>query len=541
MEHEENHQDDEIKEDLFENEHENDVLKVEEDEDDEELKKSRFLYCLDFPKATWLIFMTEFGERFCFYGFKTILSLYFVKFLLFSEDGATSAIHAFIFASYLTPLLGGYIADVYLGKYWTIVILSLVYCLGQSIIAITAIQGVTGTPPHWWGVALGLCLVALGTGGIKPNVSSMGGDQFSEKNTRLLSSYFAIFYLMINTGGMTSAFITPLLTQVAGWAWAFAIPAIVLFIASFIFAIGYKGYKHVAPKRDNIVNQFVKVVFYGITQLRSDVRVEHWLDRSKSRYDHQLVEDCKVAIRVAKCLSPLFVFWALYDQYATRWVYQAEKMNRYIGSYQIDSGQVTVLNSIFILTCVPIFDYVVYPLFEKCFKFTLLKRMIVGFIVASISFIMAAIVEFFVVLYPARVHVAWQIPQYLVLTWAEIMVSITGLEFSYSQAPKSMKSIMSSYFLMTTAAGNLLVAVIADLPLPKDLPFKQGYEFIFYAVLIIFFMFVFMFIVRDYKYREDVENVVQEPTVALLEQETFPDDSASHLNNEEIATDDPVI
>lgn len=128
-------------------------------------------------------------------------------------------VHGFIFLSYLSPILGGLISDGYLGKYWTIVSLSIVYCIGQSIISITAIPGVTGFPPHWWGVVLGLLLVSLGTGGIKPCVSSFGGDQFGETpSPKLLTSYFAIFYMCINVGSTMSAFLTPLIMQYAGYA-----------------------------------------------------------------------------------------------------------------------------------------------------------------------------------------------------------------------------------------------------------------------------------------------------------------------------------
>lgn len=188
--------------------------------------QKRLLYCLDFPFSVWFILISEFGERFCFYGFKTILSLYFLKFLNFSEDLSTTIYHLFIFVAYTTPVIGGYISgnstfftlDVFLGKYWTIFSLSLIYLVGQSLIAITAIPGVTGNPPHWWGCILGLFLVAIGTGGIKPCVSSFGGEQFDNKNESLVSSYFAIFYLCINIGSTISSFVTPILAQYYGYA-----------------------------------------------------------------------------------------------------------------------------------------------------------------------------------------------------------------------------------------------------------------------------------------------------------------------------------
>jgi dipeptide/tripeptide permease len=195
-------------------------------------------------------------DCFCFtnnLGFKTILALYLVDFLKFTEDTATTTIHTFVFLAYFFPLMGGALADTLLGKFWTIAILSLVYCVGQVLIAVTAIPGVTGNPtlpsthskghpPHWWGVAIGLVLVAIGTGGIKPCVSSFGGDQFRKDQGDLVSSYFAMFYLSINIGSTISSFLTPLLSDSFGYAVAFAVPAVLLLIAVVIFFAGYKTY-----------------------------------------------------------------------------------------------------------------------------------------------------------------------------------------------------------------------------------------------------------------------------------------------------------
>lgn len=122
----------------------------------------------------------------------------------------------------------------------------------------------------------------------------------------------------------------------------------------------------------------------------------------------------------------------------------------------------------------------------------------------ALSFLCAAILQYFVDLYPYRVHVAFQIPQYLIMCFAEILVSISGLEFAFTQAPKSMKSIMASFYLITVAIGNILVSIIAELPFPNVM-FKQVYEFLFFTVLVTIFMFIFLIIIRNYKYKEDLK------------------------------------
>lgn len=147
-----------------------------------------------YPRAVAYIVGNEFCERFSFYGMRTILFIYLNNFLAFEETAARAILHVFIMFAYFFPLLGrrqamraawcaiclrsrntvvsrsadvhsgGVLSDSYLGKFWTIFYLSLVYCVGNIVLAVTAIPGVTGTPPHWWGAALGLGLLALGTG-----------------------------------------------------------------------------------------------------------------------------------------------------------------------------------------------------------------------------------------------------------------------------------------------------------------------------------------------------------------------------------------
>jgi dipeptide/tripeptide permease len=105
-------------------------------------------------------------------------------------------------------------------------------------------------------------LVSIGTGGIKPCVASFGGDQFTEKHSpKLLTSYFAIFYMCINIGSTFSSFLTPLTMQYAGYAVAFAIPAVVLLLSSLVFTVGYKAYKHVPPSKNNVFITFIKITF----------------------------------------------------------------------------------------------------------------------------------------------------------------------------------------------------------------------------------------------------------------------------------------
>eukprot|EP00761_Pharyngomonas_kirbyi_P010130 gb/GECH01010148.1/.p1 GENE.gb/GECH01010148.1/~~gb/GECH01010148.1/.p1 ORF type:complete len:522 (+),score=103.64 gb/GECH01010148.1/:1-1566(+) len=469
------------------------LLKTEEQIANEEKKFILFQY----PKSVWFIMGNELCERFSFYGFKTILALYLNNYLLFSEDHATTIVHIFIFFAYGFPLLGGWLSDSYLGKFWTIFSLSLVYCVGNIVISITSIPGVTGTPPHWWGAFLGLFLAAIGTGGIKPCVSSFGGDQFEPHQARLMTSFFSMFYMSINIGSTVSTFITPSIRESFGYPYAFGLPAILLIVATIIFIVGKPAYR-INPPGENVFKVFYSVIKDGIVKkFKSNQEpVEHWIDRAKEKHPSGKVEDVKAALSVIKCLTPLIIFWSLFDQHASRWVFQAERMDRKLGLLELTSDQVTVLNPLFIITFVPMFDRLLYPL---CRKFGVeplpLRRISVGFVFTSLAFICSAVLEFFVVAFPHRVSVFLQIPQYMLLAWGEVMVSVTGLEFAYSQAPESMKSIMQAFYLLTTALGNVIVATVAEVSV---LP--QSAEFFFFAVLMLLGLGIFLLLVRNYQY-----------------------------------------
>eukprot|EP01027_Heterolobosea_sp_BB2_P019163 GEZU01026915.1.p1 GENE.GEZU01026915.1~~GEZU01026915.1.p1 ORF type:complete len:204 (-),score=33.44 GEZU01026915.1:76-687(-) len=201
------------------------------------------------------------------------------------------------------PLFGGWLADSVLGKFWTIFLLSIVYCLGNAVVAVTAIPGVTGTPPHWWGVALGLLLIGIGTGGIKPCVSSFGGDQFAANESELLTSFFSLFYLSINLGSTVSTFVTPIIRDQYGYAAAFAVPAVLLVIATILFVLGKRWYR-VVPPGGNVFKVLVGVIWTAIKERRrgKSVRVNHWLDRAQTKYSRVAIEDVKCVLSVTRCL-----------------------------------------------------------------------------------------------------------------------------------------------------------------------------------------------------------------------------------------------
>ncbi|XP_066542299.1 solute carrier family 15 member 1 [Hoplias malabaricus] len=346
---------------------------------------------------------------------RAVLVLYFRYFLRWDDDLATSIYHAFVALCYLTPILGAIVADSWLGKFKTIIYLSIVYAIGQIVMAVSAINDITdanrdGTPDnmtvHVALAMIGLLLIALGTGGIKPCVSAFGGDQFDDHQVRQRSTFFSVFYLCINAGSLLSTLITPILrgqecgihTQQKCYPLAFGVPAALMVVSLVVFIAGSEMYIKAAPK-GNIMLDVCKCIGFAVKnrfrhRSKHYPKREHWLDWASDKYDKLLIAQIKMVLKVLFLYIPLPMFWTLFDQKGSRWTLQATTMDGTFGSLVLQPDQMQTVNPILILTLVPIMDRVVYPLIRKCgFNFTPLKRMTVGMFLAAMAFVSAALVQ----------------------------------------------------------------------------------------------------------------------------------------------------
>uniref|UniRef100_A0A8C0VA74 Solute carrier family 15 member 1-like n=1 Tax=Cyanistes caeruleus TaxID=156563 RepID=A0A8C0VA74_CYACU len=560
--------------------------------------------CFGFPLSIFFIVINEFCERFSYYGMKAVLTLYFTRFLLWGDNFATAIYHAFVALCYLTPILGAIIADSWLGKFKTILYLSIVYAIGQVVLSVGSISDLTdqnqdGSPDHIAvNVALsmiGLILIALGTGGIKPCVSAFGGDQFEDDQEKQRSTFFSLFYLSINAGSLLSTLVTPTIrasecgihTKQECYPLAFGVPAILMAVALVVFIIGSKMYKKVKPQ-GNIMLEVSKCVGFAIKnrfrhRSKEFPKREHWLDWASEKYDKRLIAQTKMVLRVLFLYIPLPMFWAVFDQQGSRWTLQAAVMN---GDF--------IVNPILIVIMVPVVDSLVYPLIKKCkLNFTALKKMTVGMFLASMAFVASALVQvqidktypvfpaagqtqiklinlgavaatvqfqpqlqnvtvapneanndgydsnimqefmitsnglkslalldttdlhevfsasyaifcvkdklsinYFEDVAPNTVHMAWQIPQYFLLTCAEVLFSVSGLEFSYSQAPSNMKSVLQAGWLLTVAVGNIIVLIVTGASTIKE----QWAEYVLFAALLLAVCIIFAIMASFYTY-----------------------------------------
>ncbi|XP_069826799.1 solute carrier family 15 member 1 [Dendropsophus ebraccatus] len=371
--------------------------------------------CFGYPLSIFFIVINEFCERFSYYGMRAVLVLYFKYFIQWDDNLSTVVYHTFVAVCYLTPILGAIIADSWLGKFKTIVYLSIVYTVGQVVMSVSAIHDLTdgnrdgkpdSIPVHIALSMVGLILIALGTGGIKPCVAAFGGDQFDETQDKQRSRFFSIFYLSINAGSLLSTIITPILrSQECGihvqekcYPLAFGVPAGLMVVALVVFIIGSGMYKK-NPPQGNIIVQVSKCISFAISnrfrnRSKSIPKREHWMDWAKEKYDELLIAQIKMVLKVLFLYIPLPMFWALFDQQGSRWTLQATTMDGNFGAIQIMPDQMQTVNPILIIILVPLVDIVLYPLIKKCkLNFTPLKKMTVGMFLAAMAFVVAAVVQ----------------------------------------------------------------------------------------------------------------------------------------------------
>ena len=256
------------------------------------------------PRGVKYIIGNEAAERFSYYGMRTILVIFMTRYLHLMADGEVGAAmsnaeaneyyHKFGFAVYLFPVVGSLLSDVFVGKYRTILWLSIVYCLGHLALAL---MGSPGLSPTQWLMA-GLVMIAIGSGGIKPCVSAHVGDQFGRKNNHLMSKVFQWFYFSINFGSTVSTMLTPILLEWYGPHVAFGIPGALMAVATLLFWMGRHVFIHVPPG--------------GLAFLRETFSRDGIVALSK----------------LALIYAFVAMFWCLFDQTGSSWVLQAENMDR---------------------------------------------------------------------------------------------------------------------------------------------------------------------------------------------------------------------
>lgn len=467
------------------------------------------------PRQIAYIIGNEGCERFSFYGMRNILTVFLVSSLLMHlpegdrPGAAKDVFHTFVIGVYFFPLLGGWLADRFFGKYNTIFWLSLVYCAGHLCLALFE--------SNRMGFYTGLCLIALGAGGIKPCVASFVGDQFDQTNKSCAKVVFDAFYWIINFGSFFASLLMPIFLKQLGAAIAFGIPGALMFIATVVLWLGRKQYVLVPPmpsEPDSFLNVSRTALFSsgagrafalmaataalaslllipssGVVialcaslvslLLFGGLGVWRHLESARGEHSDEAVEGVRAVLRVLVLFALITPFWSLFDQKASTWVLQGNAMTpvqlfdvarleafspllaKMFGGFSvIQPSQMQALNPLLVMLLIPFNNLVLYPALRRLgYEMTTLRRMTAGIALAGFSWIVIGLMQ--VLLDGGHaLTITWQVLPYALLTLGEVWVSATGLEFAYSQAPPAMKGALMSFFNLSVTIGNLWVLIV---------------------------------------------------------------------------------
>ncbi|ODR85230.1 POT family MFS transporter [Shewanella xiamenensis] len=505
------------------------------------------------PRQIPYIIASEACERFSFYGMRNILTPFLMTALLLSipEDlrGAVAkdVFHSFVIGVYFFPLLGGWIADRFFGKYNTILWLSLLYCVGHAFLAIFehSVQG----------FYTGLFLIALGSGGIKPLVSSFMGDQFDQTNKSLAQKAFDMFYFTINFGSFFASLSMPLLLKNFGAAVAFGIPGVLMFIATVFFWLGRKRYIHMPPEpkdphgflpviRSALLTKvegkgniglvlaliglisasyaLINIPTLGIVAGLCSAMVllmgfvgagaSLQLERARSCHPDIAVDGVRSVLRILVLFALVTPFWSLFDQKASTWILQANDM---VKPSWFEPAMMQALNPLLVMLLIPFNNFVLYPSIERMgIKLTALRKMGAGIAITGLSWIVVGTIQLMMD-GGSALSIFWQILPYALLTFGEVLVSATGLEFAYSQAPKAMKGTIMSFWTLSVTVGNLWV-LLANVSVKSPAVTEQimqtgmsvtAFQMFFFAGFAILAALVFALYARSYQMQDHYRQV----------------------------------
>ena len=505
------------------------------------------------PRQIPYIIASEACERFSFYGMRNILTPFLMTALLLSIPEelrgtmAKDVFHSFVIGVYFFPLLGGWIADRFFGKYNTILWLSLIYCVGHAFLAIFehSIQG----------FYTGLFLIALGSGGIKPLVSSFMGDQFDQTNKTLAQKAFDLFYFTINFGSFFASLSMPLLLKYYGAAVAFGIPGVLMFIATVFFWLGRKRYVHMPPEPKN-PHGFLPVIRTALlTKIAGQANIglvlalvgiisaayalvniptlgivaglccalvlvmgfvgagaSLQLERARGIHPGIAVDGVRSVLRILILFALVTPFWSLFDQKASTWILQANDMSK---PAWFEPAMMQALNPLLVMLLIPFNNFVLYPAIERMgVKLTALRKMGAGIAITGVSWIVVGSIQL-VMDGGSALSIFWQIVPYALLTFGEVLVSATGLEFAYSQAPKAMKGTIMSFWTLSVTVGNLWV-LLANVSVKSPAVTEQiaqtgisitAFQMFFFAGFAILAALMFALYARSYQMQDHYRHV----------------------------------
>ena len=478
------------------------------------------------PKGLWVLFSTEMWERFNFYGMRAILSLFMVHSLMLGESNASIIYGGFLALCYLTPLLGGFIADRYLGNRYCIMLGGTLMAIGQLLLFYSAIAFSTSLESSKAIFWLGLLVIIFGNGFFKPNISSMVSSLYPASEKTKLDSAFTIFYMGINIGALLSQYFVPLIADVKVngvqdpyvFKWGYLMAAIAMMLGTFIFfflkdkyvvtpegkPIGGLPSKNKSESTENgetetaqfsgksigitgvvfaimfFVFRYVLVGEFGFGAMEMGQLVKGIIypfiysagislaflimSSAENKIERQ-------RIWVIYIISFFIIFfWAAFEQAGSSLTFIASNQTdrHFLFGWEMPASMVQIFNGIFVVLLAVPFSIVWDKLREKGKEPISPLKQAFGLALIALSY--------FIIAHNVKdlgnhglLAIKWLVLLYFIQTCGELCLSPIGLSLVGKLAPKRFASLLYGVFFISNAAGYALAGTLgAILPATGD-------------------------------------------------------------------------
>jgi len=441
------------------------------------------------PRGLGLLFLTEMWERFSYYGMRAILILYLVQALHWNTARAANLYGTYTMLVFLTPLIGGYLADRFIGTRRSLVIGGLIIASGHFCLAVNSMTM----------FYVGLTLIIIGTGFFKPNVSTMVGQIYADGDARR-DAGFTIFYIGINTGAFLGGLVCGYLADQTrfgdrGWHWGFGAAGVGMLLGLIVYValrdkylpgIGVRATKSVPDVASPIVSTDRKVVLHGVVGAVAGIAVSMLFGGfdALGAFVAAIVgaalavtilgshgEERKRVIAIFIVAFFVVVFWACYEQAGSSMnLFAANNTNLQVGSFHIPAAWSQNVNPAVIVLFAPVFAWIWVKLAKIGREPSTAIKMVIGLALLGFGFV-------FMVIGGARadngvlVSPLWLVAAFTFHTWGELCLSPVGLSYVTKVAPMRFASLLMGVWFLANGAANKIAGTIAELtPTPGQAP-----------------------------------------------------------------------
>lgn len=365
-------------------------------------------------------------------------------------------------------------------------------------------------------IYISLFLIATGNGFLRACIASLGGHQFRVPQQKsLLDNYFSQYYFFYYAGILLGKIVPAYVRNEVEikpfcddgddcYPAVFGLTMIILLFSWIIFLFGMPMYRREYAAGDNTMMKVSGCISYAIyRKITGKTKGVHWLRGSAGKYSEAFVKDVSTFLKVIKLCIPIPIYFALLAQQDSSWTFQATAMNTEIAGIRIEADQFKAIGPILLMIQIPIWQRLILPCLERRnFYLTSLECVSIGGLCAAFSFVYAGFLQHRIIATPHEPpSILWQFPMFFLIMMAEVLISVSGLKFCYTQAPASMKSVLTAFWFLNGSVGNIIVVIFTQVPLLDN----KTLNFFFYAFLM--FVATIIFTILSERYENETRNL----------------------------------